>query len=125
MVIKVITYSNVLLINILLFILDSRSRRLHDFIFDVLFRTFLILAILIVFYVLILIITSHLLAIFIVFTIMKYYTIQYHTKQCSYDSVLYCKSYLLVFEYLSMTTVFILIHIDTYWPQSPIEHFAK
>ena len=41
MVIKVITYSNVLFINILLFILDSRSRRLHDFIFDVLIRTFL------------------------------------------------------------------------------------
>ena len=47
MVIKVITYSNVLFINILLFILDSRSRRLHDFIFDVLIRTLLILAILI------------------------------------------------------------------------------
>ena len=73
MVIKVITYSNVLFINILLFILDSRSRHLHDFIFDVLIRTFLILSILILFYALILIITSHLLAIFIVFTIMKYF----------------------------------------------------
>ena len=120
-----ITYSNVLFINILLFILDSRSRRLHDFIFDVLIHTFLILPILIIFYVLILIITSHLLAIFIVFTIMKYYTIQYHTEQCTYDSVLYCKSYLLVFEYLSMTTVFLLIHIDTHWPLSPIEHVAR
>ena len=44
--------------NIFPFILDSRSRRLHDFIFDVLIRTFLILAILIIFYVLILIITK-------------------------------------------------------------------
>ena len=44
MVIKVITYSNVLFINILSFILDSRSWCPHDFIFDVLIRTFLILS---------------------------------------------------------------------------------
>ena len=50
---------------------------------------------------------------------------QYHTNQYLLDSVLYYKSYLLVFEYLSMTTVNILIHIDTHWPLSPIEHFAK
>ena len=56
--------------------------RLHDFIFDVLIRTFLILSILILFYVFILIITSHLLAIFIVFTIMKYF---YHTV--SYETM--------------------------------------
>ena len=44
-------------------------------------------------------------------------------NKCSHDSVLYCKSYLPVHEYLSMTTVYILIHIDTHWPH--LEHFAK
>ena len=64
MVIKVITYSNVLFINILLFILDCRPRRVHTLIF----------------YVLILIITSHL--VIYILAILKYF---YHTV--SYETM--------------------------------------
>ena len=54
-----------------------------------------------------------------------FFITQHHTNKYSYDSVILCKSYLLDFGYLSMTTVCILIHIDTHWPLSPIEYLAK